>query len=396
MTSPITPDRRQLLGLAAVGALPLVFPRALLAAGADPRRALVVVQLSGGNDGLSTVVPFGDDAYGRARTALRVADPLKLDAHVGLHPGLERWLPLFREGRLAIVQGASYPEPNRSHFKALDIWHTGDARGRALDTGWLGRAIDRECGERPDPNLVVQVGKGATYALAARRHKPVAFENAEAYRWQGRPGDDPDFERCNGDCAEGSDVQRWLHDMGLAARASSAQVRAVVARYRPKAEYPRSRLADDLHAVAALLDGGLGTRVCYVERGGFDTHARQRDAHDQLMREVGGAVAAFQADLAAHGHADRVVTLVFSEFGRRVEENASGGTDHGVAGPMFLLGNAVKGGLHGRHPSLTDLDEGDLRMTTDFRSVYAALLERWLGGSARDVLGREYPVVPVL
>ena len=395
MTTP-TVDRRQLLGLAAASALPLVFPRALLAAGGDPRRALVVVQLSGGNDGLSTVVPFGDDAYGRARTALRVAEPLKLDEHVGLHPNLDRWLPLFREGRLAIVQGASYPEPNRSHFKALDIWHTADARGRSLDTGWLGRAIDRECGERPDPNLVVQVGKGATYALAARRHKPVAFENADAYRWQGRPGDERAFDGCNGACGEGSDVQRWLHDMAIAARSSSAQVRAVVSRYRPKAEYPKSRLAGDLHTVAALLDGGLGTRVAYVDRGGFDTHSRQKDGHDQLMREIGDALAAFQADVAAHGHADRVLTIVFSEFGRRVVENASGGTDHGVAGPMFLLGNPVKGGLHGTHPSLTDLDEGDLQMTTDFRSVYAAVLQRWLEAPAAAVLGREYPRLAVL
>ncbi|MCI0341339.1 MAG: DUF1501 domain-containing protein [Planctomycetales bacterium] len=397
-------DRRQLLGLSLAGAVPLVFGRAALAAlaGGDepglPERILVVVQLSGGNDGLSTVVPFADDAYHKARRQLAVENPLRLDERVGLHPNLEKLLPLFKEGRLAIVQGASYPNPNRSHFEAMDIWHTADLRGRRVDTGWLGRAMDSCChaGAAPDPNLVVAIGKSPPYAVAAKQLKAVAFETPEAYQWRVSGGDATGFAKAN-EPAPGEGAAAWLHDVAAAARSSSAAVRRAAAAYRPKAAYPvPGRLGRDLRTVAALIHGKLPTRVYYAALGGFDTHVRQKPAHDALMRELGDSLAAFQADLAAQGHAGRVLTMVFSEFGRRVSENASGGTDHGVAAPMFLLGEGAKGGLHGTHPSLADLDHGDLKMTTDFRTVYAAVLGRWLGVSARDVLGAEFPALPVL
>lgn len=394
-------DRRSLLRAALAGAVPLVFgraaTRAAFAGDGDGREGtiLVVCQLSGGNDGLSTVIPHGDPAYAKARPTLRVANPLPLDAHVGLHPNLDRLLPLWKEGRLAIVQGASYPTPTRSHFEAMDIWHTADLRGRRVDTGWLGRAVDTCCGERPDPNLVVSIGKAVPYALQARRHKAVGFEEPDRYQWNGRAEDRRAFGATN-EPTEEPGTAGFLHGVAAAARASSAEVRRVAAAYRPKVEYGKGRLGQDLGTVAACIDGRLATRVFYVSRGGFDTHVRQQPAHDQLMRELGDGLAAFQADLAAHGHAARVLTCVFSEFGRRVSENASGGTDHGVAGPMWLLGERVKGGLSGAHPSLADLDEGDLKMTTDFRRVYATVCDRWLRVPAREVLGADFAPVEVV
>ncbi|MFQ5844096.1 MAG: DUF1501 domain-containing protein [Planctomycetota bacterium] len=365
---------------------------------ADSDRVLVVLQLSGGNDGLSTVVPFADPAYHRARRTIAIAekDVLQLDDHVGLHAGLPKLHALYRAGKMAVVQGCSYPNPNRSHFKSMDIWHAGDLRGRSLRTGWLGRAIDACCPDRHDPELVVNVGPSIPYALEADVHKPISFDQPNAYRWAGNPRDREEFERLNEQAAEGDDTIRWLHRIAVDARASSEKVREAASGYRPRAEYGRSPLGRDLRTVAALLAGGLKTRIYYVSFGGFDTHNGQRNRHDNLMRQLDAALGAFWADLEAQGLSKRVVVLSFSEFGRRVAENGSLGTDHGVAGPMFVYGDAVRGGLHGSHPSLTDLDAGDLKMKVDFRTVYAGILEDWVGVPADRVLGRRFPKLPVL
>jgi uncharacterized protein (DUF1501 family) len=195
-------------------------------------RILVVLQLSGGNDGLSMVVPFEDPAYGRARRTTAVRDPLKLEGGVGLHPELKATHALFGEGKLAIVRGVSYPNPNRSHFESMDIWHTADLRGRASPTGWVGRAIDACCPDVTDPNLVVNIGKSAPYALEAKVHKPVSFESPESYRWAGAPGDRDEFEKMN-EAGGASEEVQWLHRVAVDARASSKQIRAAAAGYKP-------------------------------------------------------------------------------------------------------------------------------------------------------------------
>lgn len=361
-------------------------------------RILVVLQLSGGNDGLSTVVPFADAAYHRARrtTGILENEVLKLDKAVGLHPALASLRALYEEGRFAIVQGVSYPNPNRSHFKSMDVWHAGDERGRSVPTGWLGRAVDACCPTATQPELVVNVGDTIPYALESDQHKPISFDQPDSYRWTGNPQDAEKFQELNGQgCGEGEEIS-WLHRVAVSALSSSDKVVAAARAYRPKAEYPRGKLGDDLRGVASLIRAGLGTRIYYVSFGGFDTHNAQRNRHENLMRELNGALAAFYADLRAQGLSKEVVVLSFSEFGRRVGENASAGTDHGVAGPMFLLGDGVKGGLYGKHPSLTDLDKGDLKMEVDFRSVYASVLDDWMGMESRKVLGRSYPKLALL
>ncbi len=390
-------NRRSFLQVAVAAAVPFVLgrPRSLFAEWGNPDRILVVVQLSGGNDGLSTVVPYADDAYRRARKTLAVQGPVRLDDAFGFHPNLAAWEPAFREGALAVVQGASYPNPNRSHFESMDVWHTADLRGRGSDTGWLGRAMDATCAEGEDPNLVVSVGNALPYALQSRRIKPVSFQQPESYEWKGRKEDVGFFDRSNA-AREDESTLSWLHRTAASARGSSADVRRAAKGYRPKVEYPQGRLARDLGTVAALIHGGLKTKVYYVTLGGFDTHVRQQNTHDGLMRELGDGLAAFQRDLAAQGHAGRVLTLVFSEFGRRVQENASGGTDHGVAGPMFLWGTRVKGGFHGAPPSLTDLVDGDLKMTTDFRRVYASVLADWMGTDPARILGGPFEKLALL
>lgn len=394
-------------GLLALSRLPLLGATRTDPTG-DASKVLVLLQLSGGHDGLSAVVPFGDDAYGRARQRTRIPaqDVQKIDTYRGLHPELKVLRQAYGEGALAIVEGVGYPEPDRSHFKSLDVWHAADRRGRSVGYGWVGRMADEGIPGADDPNLVIHVGRRPPFALHASRRRAISFSTPQAYRWVGLPQDAKALEEaapiCEHEAApptEASRPEEAGRDAALArlravlreAWESSEAVRSAVARYEPKAEYPRNaRLSRSLATVTALMAGGLGTRVYSVEMGGFDTHNNQRGRHDNLMRQLDGALGAFQADLRAHGLQDRVVVVAFSEFGRRVAENGSAGTDHGAAGPLFVLGAPVKGGLYGKHPSLTELQRGDLVHTTDFRRVYATLIDRWLGGRSASVLRGSY------
>ncbi len=396
--------KKTLFGVGAALMGPQVFLRLARAAPlSGDETILVVVQLSGGNDGLSTVIPHGDDAYYRARraTAIPRKDVIRIDDYHGFHPGLAPLHALWESGKLTVVQGASYPDPTRSHFESMDVWHAGARAGRREGAGWLGRAIDRLHPDAPSPNLLVSVGRNVPFALAARTNKPVSVVDPRQARIFAR--EEPVCESCDPKARSGESGARpsaeleeeFLRRVAADARASSRKMAGAIERYAPKADYPQGRLAASLRTIAALVVGRLDARVFYAELGGFDTHAQQRGRHDALMRELGAALAAFQADLEKQGAADRVAVVTFSEFGRRVKENASGGTDHGVAGPMFVLGSKVRGGLATRHPSLTDLDAGDLKMTTDFRSVYATVLEDWLGVRSEDVLGGAFPKLPL-
>jgi uncharacterized protein (DUF1501 family) len=363
--------------------------------------ALVVLQLAGGNDGLSTVVPFADDAYRRLRKATRVEphEVLKLDEATGLHPNLKGLRALYGDGKLAVVRGAGYPDPNRSHFESYEIWHAADRRGRDVDTGWLGRAADLLSDDATGAAAVVHLGKQAPFSLTAKRRPPVVFETPDAYRWIGGDKeaaaladsiDEDPPARAGRDEALGK-VRRALRE----AQASSAAVRAAAKNYRPKADYPRSPLAGALRTAAGLVAGGVGVRIFSLEMGGFDTHVGQRPRHDALMTQLGDALRAFYDDLGKAGLDRRVTTLVFSEFGRRAAENGSAGTDHGAASCLFVAGGAVRGGLYGAPPDLEDLSQGDPRFTVDFRRVYASLLERVIGVDAAAVLGRDFPSLPL-
>lgn len=392
-------DRRHFLG-AALGAgslllAPANFAHASLSGLFGAKRdgdepILVLVELSGGNDGLNTVVPHADDAYHRARPRIGIeaARVLDLDGHVGLVPQLAGLRAEFDAGRLAIVQGAGYPEPNRSHFMSMEIWHTARAEGRDSGPGWIGHLANDLWPDAPLPGRIVHVGKEVPYSLHSTRHPALNLATPENYRWA---GNEEDIAGLGGPAAEegGADSQLdYLRRVMADARASSLEVRRAVARYRPSGEYPDSDLAQSLAVAAALVDARIGARVLSVQQRSYDTHAGQLNRHAQLHEELDAALIAFTSDLRAKGNDANVVVLCFSEFGRRVQENGSLGTDHGTAGPMFVLGSNVKGGLYGKHPSLTDLDErGDLVHTTDFRSVYATVIERWFGADANAVLG---------
>jgi uncharacterized protein (DUF1501 family) len=392
-------DRRRLLvgGASLLGASCLLSRRARAWVGpADDAapRTLLLLELAGGNDGLDTIVPFAEDAYhaARPRVGIAAADVLRIDGYRGFHPALQGVRRLWDDGRLAIVEGAGYPQPNHSHFTSQDIWHTARAAGRASGDGWIGRLMARLYPQDVALPHAVHVGQTLPYSLHSATHPIVCFDSPPAYRWA---------ENGKGIVAAATQEERSrpmdaagplaaIRGIASNASVSSVEVRRAAARYQPRVEYPRWDLGQDLKTAAALLMSGIGVRVMSVTHYGYDTHANQRERHDQLMQELDQSLCAFLQDVRGTAAGDNVLVLAFSEFGRRVADNASNGTDHGTAGPMFLAGAPVRGGLLGRHPSLQDLVEGDLVHTTDFRTVYAAVLERWFGVESEPILGARY------
>lgn len=414
-------DRRSLLigGLAALGGT-IVFGssadarvRLLGPLGEVPglggTRTLVLVQLTGGNDALSMVVPYGDDGYNRERTSIRINknEVIKLDDYRGLHPNLKGLKSIWDDKRLAIVEGCGYPHPIRSHFKSYEVWHTGSDRGRMVGEGWVGKLVDVAWPKDETPELVVHVGPNEPYSVFSMTHPALAFQTPATYRWVSPESEDMQAYRkaADDDMKElekkrketGSDVMiRRLRGVLDDANESSTKIRKAAANYKPTTTYPDDDFGEALRVAASLVDARIGSRVVSVELSGFDTHQNQRNSHDNLMKRLDAGLTAFLNDMKGRSAGDEVVVMVFSEFGRRVKENGSRGTDHGVAAPMLVLGNKVKGGLHGKHPSLTELDEGDLVFTTDFRSVYSTVIEKWFGADASKVLGAKYPTLPLL
>ena len=375
--------------------------------GVPDDRVLVVVQLGGGNDGLNTVVPYGLNTYYKSRPGLAIPAPgkgaqnqsaLQLDKNtgLGLHPNLTGFKELMDDGVASIVQGVGYPNPNRSHFTSMDIWQTADTS--ANGHGWIGRYFDCTCNGTPVPEGAVSIGREAPLAMSGAVQKPVSFESAELFRWLGEDvTDNPPVGETYKQITRSGTLEKvdpdsqlgFLMRTALDAQVSSDRIRAAVAK-RPLVQYPGGQLSRQLQIVSAMIRDGMTTRVYYVSLGGFDTHAAQINTHANLMRQLGDSLNAFYKDLKAQGNSGRVLTMCFSEFGRRVAQNASGGTDHGTAAPMYFVGEMIKPGLLGEHPSLTDLDEGDLKYNVDFRSVYAAVLEDWMGAPSDRILGKGY------
>ena len=409
------PSRRAFLkgsaSSAALVALANSVPQFLLNASARAAQTrgetiLVVVQLSGGNDGLNTVVPYADDVYRKNRKLLGIpaAQVHKIDDYVGLHPAMGGFSKLLEEGRLGIVQGAGYPVPDRSHFSSMDIWQTArrdvTARGGAAAThratGWIGRYLDSTARPGRDvPAMHLPSGAGRLpLALSGDAALAASVQSLDEFKLN--DGDDEQLRLAirQGIAAPrdggGDDLVSFLHLSTQSAIESSRQVQDAVRRYQTGVKYPDSNLARRLKTVAQLIDAGLKTRVYYLDLDGFDTHSNQAAAHAGLLGQLSEAVTAFVHDLKEHAHDQRVMLMTFSEFGRRVHENASSGTDHGTAAPMFIAGGRVKPGLLTKHPNMSDLEEGDLRFTTDFRSVYAGVLENWLGVSSEPVLGAKF------
>ncbi len=381
---------------------------------------LVVLQLAGGNDGLNTLVPYADDAYHKARPRIgkKAKDLIRLSDHVGLNNAMPYLGSLFKEGNLGIVQGVGYPNPNRSHFVSTSIWETGDTSNKSA-TGWLGRYFDNAC-PGADPTVGISFNKTQPESFGAMKNPGVCLNSPELYRWihgggekaqaeeffnnLNTPGDPQDENqpsdggsiampaggKVGGISGEGN--LAFLERVALDARVSSARILELASKHKTRVRYDGTPIARNLNLVSRMIAGGMPTRVYYVSHGGFDTHNQQVNSHDRLLGQLDGALKSFFADLKQQGNDKRVVLMTFSEFGRRVSENASAGTDHGKASCLFVAGPGIKGGLHGSYPSLTDLSQGDIMHTVDFRSVYGTLLTDWLRApDMKPILGGNYP-----
>jgi uncharacterized protein (DUF1501 family) len=406
-------NRRQFLthtlkgsSLVALSALvPQFVSRTAQAAEPGKDNILVVVEMSGGNDGLNTVIPYADDLYHKARPTLRQTknEVIRLDDHVGLHSGMQGLRSLWQQGQLAVVQGVGYPNPERSHFEAMDIWQSADPKHK-FTTGWLGRAA-AETKNLSGGVPILHIGaNGQPLAVTgAAGGGAVTVNSANSFR----------LELGGGKGGQQQARRRLLEDLAAPAKPDANELLSFVQRRQvqtltaveqlrellegPKA-IPRqgSGLGQKLQLIAGLIAKGFGTRIFYVNLEGFDTHNGQNVPHHNLLAELADAVAGCFQALKTTGHDGRVRLMTFSEFGRRVYENGSRGTDHGAASCLFVAGPSVKGGVVGKHPSLADLDAGDLKFHTDFRSVYATQLDGWLGCDSKAVLGAKWDHVKEL
>ena len=376
---PTLPMRRALL--AAGLALPFTAPRAAAAAGGRANeRILVVLEMSGGNDGLNTVVPHADDLYYRLRPniGIRPERVRRIDDRFGFNPGMAGFERLYKDGRLAIVHGCGYEQPSFSHFASMAYWHTA-APNSGEETGWIGRLADAL---RPggDPGFVVNIASSQSLAVRSRNHVSVVFDDPERFVRQAPFEERGLIDRDTPPGDDSNPTRRYLREIARSGRVASARVREACAAYRTPVDY--GLVTMDLPKVAALIAASMPTRLYYVayRNNAFDTHVHQVDQHQRLLTYVSDAVAGFLRDMERIGRADDVVLMAFSEFGRRVSENANLGTDHGTAGPMFLAGKPVRGGQYGEPPNLASRTADDnLVHTCDFRRVYATVADGWLG-----------------
>jgi uncharacterized protein (DUF1501 family) len=422
------PNRRQFLTAALGAAAAPLLPRiatarreSLLARAAlrSPRkeRVVVLVDLVGGNDGLNTVVPYGLDPYHAARPTLRLEKEqlLPLRDGIGLRRELAGLHPLFEKGQLAIVQAVGYPGPDRSHFRSSDVWHSGSLTPETTPTGWIGRLCGCAgiAGKERTPALMIGVDRVPLLLVGEDGPAP-QVESLDRLELPAGPADDgiaarrtamEELARRGGGPGagdpRGDELLRkldFLRDQTRTAQENAALVAAAAKRGRTHASYPKTPLGGSFELAARLLTGGFDCSAYLVEQPGYDTHVFQADPHALLLKDLGDALAAFWSDVVANGAADRTVVLVWSEFGRRVQENGSKGTDHGAAAPVFVLGGAVKGGLVGEAPSLEprDLVDGDVKFATDFRRIYATLLDDWFEVDSKSVLGESFPKLPLL
>lgn len=355
-------------------------------------RRLVVIQLSGGNDGLNTLIPIGNDIYHRSRPNLAVADSkvLKVNDHYGFNPSIDTFRWLYDEGLLTVINGVGYPNPYRSHFRSMDIWQSAGDGNTDLATGWVGRYLDAVCKDDTDPYRALQVGIKLDMAL--RGEFRTGFSVVDPSQHDAIPSIMKDG-RIDYTMSISADnpALHYLYKSVQGIQSSTDYLHEISKTSNSKASYPSTPFSHKLKTVSELINSGLDTSIYYVSHEGFDSHANQNHFLNWPLRVFNEGLNAFIKDLKSTGALDNTLMLVFSEFGRRVEENASGGTDHGTANCVFLIGNQLnRAGIYNDIPDLADLDNGDLKYSIDFRQVYATILDKWLKVDSSVVLNRQF------
>jgi uncharacterized protein (DUF1501 family) len=353
-------------------------------------KVVVVIQFSGGNDGLNTVIPVRNDIYYRERPGLGIQreNALPVTDEVGLNPALEAFKGLYDEGNLGILNSVGYPNPDRSHFRSMDIWHSASASNEYINTGWVGRYLDAQCRGCDKPTQAMELDDVLSLALKGDQNKGLAFKDP---RKLFNTSNSNFYKDINSAHQTGGESIDYLYKT-MSETLSSAEYIYKQSKTHPSAElYPNTDLGKDLKTIASLIFSDINTKVYYVSLGSFDTHVGQEAQQKRLFTELNDAVKAFTGELKKNNRFDDVLLMTFSEFGRRVSQNASGGTDHGTANNMFFISSGLKQkGILNAMPNLTDLNEGDLKHTVDFKNVYATVLNKWLGADDKLILGATF------
>ena len=396
-------NRRDFIKLSALATSSLFVPRFLKGLNAPASlpafngRRLVVIQFSGGNDGLNTCVPYRNDIYYRSRPKLAIQpdEVLKITDELGLHPAMEALRPVFDEGQMSILNSVGYPNPDRSHFRSMDIWHTGSNSDEYWESGWLGRYLDASCEGCAKPHDVIETDNSLSLAVKGETSRGLAVTNPKRlYETTKDPYLNALGERY---LQEGNSDLDYLYKTMTETVSSVSYIHNNAKTYRTGISYPMGPFARNLKLIAELIGSGIETPVYYASLTGFDTHVNQKGPHQRLLKTYAEGMAAFIQDLKASGNLEDTLILTFSEFGRRVEQNASGGTDHGKANALFVLGGALSSpDVYNPTPDLARLDEGDLAYEIDFRQVYATVLHDWLGADDQAILKRNFRRLPLI
>lgn len=393
--------RKDFLQLGSLATASLFMPQFLKAFERDNlvppgNKVLVVLQLSGGNDGLNTIIPVRNDIYYRERPRLgiRRADALQLTDEAGLHPALTAFKTLFDDGALAVMNNVGYPNPDRSHFRSMDIWQSASDSDQYLATGWLGRYLDAQCNGCDRPTQALEVDDVLSLALKGDETKGLALTDPKKLF---SASNETYFRQLNDAHDHDEAAAGYLYKTLSETISSADYIYQQSRRFKTTQSYPGTSLGKNLKTIASLILSDINTKVYYLSLGSFDTHVNQEAQQSRLFTELNEAIKPFISDLKANHRFEDVLLMTFSEFGRRVSQNASGGTDHGTANNMFFAGGGLKQkGILNALPDLGNLDHGDLRFDVDFKSVYATVLKKWLGADERAILGRSFPILGFL
>ncbi len=392
-------DRRHFLKNTALASGALMVPaflkpfEALAKSELTGYKNLVIIQLSGGNDGLNTIVPYGNDIYYQKRSTIAInkTDIVKLNDVQGFNPGLSALKEIYDQGWMSIINSVGYPNPDRSHFRSMDIWQTGSESNQFLTTGWIGRYLDSNCQTCSKPYAAIEVDDTLSLAMKGAKMKGIAVQDpGKLYQTTREPFfKDLVHEHSADNLSE--DNLGYLYKTMIETYSSAEYIQNTSKTYTVKGEYPATQLGNQLKTVSKFINSGLQTRIYYVSLSGFDTHVRQQDQQARQLKIYGDAVAAFIKDLKQSGKLDDTLVMTFSEFGRRVEQNASNGTDHGTANNILIYGGKLKkAGFYNEAPDLSQLDNGDLKYQIDFRDVYATLLDKWLDVNNGQILTKSF------
>lgn len=389
--------RRQFIQTSGLATAAMMIPNFLKAQEnrvlSDSDKVLIVIQLTGGNDGLNTVVPYENDLYYNARPkiAIQKNEVLKLNSELGLNPAMQGFKNLFDEGRLCLINNVGYPEPDRSHFRSMDIWQTASNSNEYKTTGWLGRYLDEKCNTCNQPTQVLEIDDTLSLALKGKNVKGLSMKDPK--RLYGTTLDtyinQLSKQHVVGDHEH--DNAEYLYKTLAETVSSAAYIYQTSKVYKSATTYPNHQFGKSMKTIAELITSGVNTNVYYVSLGSFDTHFNQQKRQADLLQQLSETVKVFMDDLKVSGKQDNVLLMTFSEFGRRVSENASGGTDHGTANQIFLFGNKLKQkGIYNEAPNLSDLDDGDLKFSIDFKNIYSTILKKWLNTDEQSILGNKY------